>query len=134
MNSENKDGIKPLLKLLFPKMIVANVPVWLITLIWGFDLTMIIGLAVGTLYAIISYIYLANTINKSVVNSVGRAKWMMMRCYLVRMFLLCFLGYVALKYDFMNFVGLLLPQFYPKIILTIMNFTEKKNNFSMKGE
>jgi len=126
MNSENKEGIKPLLKKLFPRMIIINVPVWLITLIWGFDLTMIVGLAVGTAYSIACCIYLASTINEAVECSQGKAKGKMMSCYAVRMLGLCVLGYVALRYDFMNFVGFLLPQFYPRIILTIMNFLEKK--------
>lgn len=126
MSSENKDGIKPLLKKLFPRMIIINLPVWLITLLWGFDLTMIVGLAVGTAYSIICCIYLSNTINKAVLNSEGKAKAMMFSCYAVRMLGLGILGYVALKYDFMNFVGFLLPQFYPRIILTIMTFLEKK--------
>lgn len=126
MNSENKDGIKPLLKKLFPRMILFNIPVWLVTLIWGFDLTMIIGLVVGTAYSIVGCIYLADTINKAVSHSRGKAKRMMMNCYLVRMLGLGVLGYLALTYDFMNFVGFLLPQFYPRMILTIMNFLEKR--------
>lgn len=126
MNSENKDGIKPLLKKLFPRMIIINIPVWLITLLWGFDLTMIVGLAVGTAYSIFSCIYLANTINKAVECSQGKAKSMMIGCYLVRLLGIGFLGYLALSYDFMNFVGFLLPQFYPRIVLTIMTFIEKK--------
>lgn len=126
MNSENKDGIKPLLKKLFPRMILLNIPVWIVTLIWGFDLTMIIGLAVGTAYSIVCCIYLADTINKAVECSQGKAKSMMMACYGLRFLGMGILGYLALSFDFMNFVGFILPQFYPRMVLTIMTFFEKK--------
>lgn len=125
-NSENKNGIKPVLKKLFPFMIFLNIPVWLVTLFWGFDLSMIVGLGVGTAYAILSYIYLASVINNAVTKSHRKASAMMMSCYFVRMAGLTALGYVALRGEFMNFVGLILPQFYPRIGLSILTFINKK--------
>lgn len=126
MNSERKDGIKPLLKKLFPAMTALNIPVWLVTLLWGFDITMIVGLAVGTVYSIFCCRYLAKTINSAILKSEGKAKAMMMSCYMVRFLGLGVLGYVALSFDFMNFVGLLLPQFYPRIILSAITFFDKR--------
>ena len=126
MSSENKDGIKPLLKKLFPRMILINIPVWLITLFWGFDLTMMVGLAVGTAYSVACCIYLWKSIMRAVECSQGKAKAVMMSCYLVRFLGMGVLGYFALSFNFMNFVGFMLPQFYPRIILTIMTFFEKK--------
>lgn len=126
MKRNTDNGIKPLLKKLFPRMILMNIPVWLVTLIWGFDITMIVGLAVGTVYAIIGNMYLAETIDRAVGTSTSKAKAMMLGCYTARMLGLGILGYMALSFDFMNFAGVLLPQFYARIVLTVMQFSEKK--------
>lgn len=126
-NNKNNatDTITPLLKKLIPYMLFANVPIWLFSLIWGFDLTMIIGLFVGTIYCILAYFYLGRTINLAVRLSKRKAQGLMLSCYFIRFLGLGILGYFALKYDFMNFVGLLLPQFYPRIILSFMGFNRK---------
>lgn len=130
MNSEKKDGIKPLLKKLLPAMAVLNLVVYPVTLIWGFDVTMIVGLVVGYFYSAFGCIYLAKTINAAVKRTKAKASAMMMSCYLIRFLGLGVLGYLALEYDFMNFVGLLLPQFYPKIILSLMTFLTKRGNIN----
>lgn len=125
-NSKNKtDTVTPLLKKIIPYMIVANIPVWLLSLIWGFDVTMVVGLCVGTAYCVLAYFYLAKTINLIVKLSKKKAQSLMFSCYVFRFLGLGILGYLALKYDFMNFVGLLLPQFYPRIILSLMGFNKK---------
>lgn len=126
MSLEKKDGIKPLLKLMIPRMIALNLPVFAVTLVWGFDPSMLVGLAVGTVYSIACCVYLWKTINKAVEKGENKARALMMSCYLVRFLGLGVLGYFALSYDFMSFTGLLLPQFYPRIILSVMTFLEKK--------
>lgn len=125
---EKNDSIRPLLKKLIPYMAVMNVVVYPITLIWGFDLSMIVGLVVGFFYSAACLCFLASTINSAVLRPVGRAKFMMFRCYILHYLGLGILGYLALRFRFMNFAGLLLPQFYPRMILGIMTFFEKRGN------
>lgn len=119
------DTITPLIKKLVPRMLLMNVPVWLLTLIWGFDLSMIFGLLSGTAYCILAYIYLGKTINHAVTLTKGKAKSLMISCYVTRFLVLGVLGYFALTYKYINFVGLLLPQFYPRIIFTLMGFNKQ---------
>lgn len=120
------DSIRPLLKKMLPAMAVLNVAVYLVTLLWGFDYTMIVGLAVGYGCCCLRMYRLAANIRTAVRLPVGKAKVLMFRQYLLHFLLLGILGYVALKFDFMNFAGLMLPQFYPRIVLGGMIFLEKR--------
>ncbi len=131
MSSNNKgtnDTITPLIKKMYPYVILMNIPVWLISLLWGFELSMIVGLVVGTVYCILAYIYLGKTINYAVNFGEIKAKRLMLSCYIIRFIGLGILGFLALKFSFMNFFGVLIPQFYPRIVLTFMGFS-KKNKF-----
>lgn len=124
-NEKNpKDTISPLIKKMYPFIILANIPVWLLSLIWGFDVSMIIGLVVGTAYCILAQIYLGKTINYAVKFNEIKAKRLMISCYLLRFLGLGILCYLAVEFEFMNFVGILIPQLYPRIVLTFMGFSK----------
>lgn len=99
---------------------------WCVTLIWGFDIRGLISFIVGFVYVCICYLYLGNTCERAVKCSVKKAKQMMMICYAIRyagLFMLCAFGMLS---GWLDIVGVLLPQFYPRIILTVKQFRRRK--------
>lgn len=108
---------------------VMSVATFAVSLIWGFDITMCFGLLIGWVYLSLCYIYLADTIcSIARMNDIKAAKTKMHVCYAVRfigLFLLCWLGFET---GIMNVVGLLIPQFFPKIIMYIKYVKKGKTN------
>ena len=125
-DSKNSDsGIYTLMKKMFPYGVVLLVLCWCFTLIWGFDLSTLTGFVVGFVYACISCAYLGYCCENSVKLDVKKAKRKMLGCYFTRfsvLFLLCAFAMLTKK---INVVGVLVPQFYPKIVLQIMQWSEK---------
>ena len=123
--TENSD-IRVLLKKMLPWGAVLNVVCWCITLIWGFSFSSLLGFIVGFVYVCFCYVYLGNTCEKAVKLDVSKAKRLMLKCYIFRylgLFALCALSMLT---GYLNVVGILLPQFYPRIILTVMQFVQRK--------
>ncbi len=114
---KEKTAIRIELERLIPRIAMMNIPVYLISLIWGFSFPFLLGLLVGTAYACISLIYLGITIERSVEKTVKKAQINMFVSYGVRyamLFLLCFVG---IQTKSMSFIALIIPQFYAKAVL-----------------
>lgn len=101
---------------------------FVISLIWGFDFTMALGLMAGYVYLAFSYIYLAGSICAAVgTKDKSKAKRTMFGSYMLRyigLFLLC---WIAFEIKILNVVGIILPQLFPKIILWIYQITKRGN-------
>lgn len=108
---------------------IMSAAAFVISLCFGFDVTMLLGLFVGWAYLCFCYIYLANTIcSIARMTDINAAKTKMHICYAVRfigLFLLCWIGFET---DSLNVVGLLIPQFFPKIIMYIQFVKKGKSN------
>lgn len=107
-----------LLRKMVPPMFALNVAAFLITLFRGFDVKDLIGFTVGFVYMVACYYYLAKTIEKAVETNVKKAKRMMMSCYAARfsgLFILCF---IAFQFKIYSVVGVIIPQLYPRIVLS----------------
>ncbi len=114
---KEKTAIRIELERLIPRIAMMNIPVYPVSLIWGFSLPFLIGLLVGTVYVCISLIYLGITIDRSVEKTVKKAQINMYVSYGVRyamLFLLCFVG---IQTKSMSFLAIIIPQFYPRIVL-----------------
>ena len=98
----------------------ASLIAFFISILWGFDITMLFGLMVGYAYLVFSYTYLAGSICAAVGTSdKSKAKKQMFGSYMLRyigLFLLCWL---AFELKIINVVGILLPQLFPKITIWI---------------
>ncbi|MGN0593840.1 MAG: hypothetical protein ACI4I6_01665 [Hominimerdicola sp.] len=123
---DNQNEMRQLLEKLIPKIAVLTVISWCITLFWGFDVRNLIGLIVGLIYVCFCYVYLAKTCVKAVELDFAAAKKAMFRCYIIRFFGLFALCAVTALTGFASAPCVLLPQFFPKIVLTIMQFTRQK--------
>lgn len=126
---EIKDsGIDKLTLALIPKMGVMSAVCMAVSLLITRDLREIPGFAAGYVYACFCLIYLARTCAKAAgCGDIKKAKAMMHRCYLLRFFGLFMLGAAALWFKILSFVGILVPQLFPKILLMFDRLSRKKD-------
>ena len=123
-----QSGIGELTLSLIPKMGIMSAVCLCISLALTRDVRDIPGFAVGFVYACVCLIYLARTCGEAAsCKDIKKAKAMMVRCYLLRFFGLFMLGAVSLWFGFMSFVGILLPQLFPKILLSFEQLLRKKD-------
>lgn len=111
-------------KMLFP-MFVLNVLVFLLTLISGFSWRNVTGFTIGYIYMAWCLWYLGETIVRAVEMNVKKARHTMLSCYVVRfagLFALCF---AAFEFKLFSVAGILLPQLYPKAVLSFDAITGK---------
>lgn len=122
-----ESGIGELTLRLLPKMGIMSAVCLVLSMIISFDLRNIPGFIVGYVYACFCLIYLARTCGEAALcGDVKRAKGMMRRCYLYRFAGLFALGAAALLLDIMSFAGVLIPQLFPKILLSFERLFERK--------
>lgn len=123
-----QSGIGEIVLSLIPKMGIMSAVTLCISLIMTRDWRDITGFAVGYVYSCGCLVYLARTCGAAAgCKDVKKAKDMMVRCYLYRFFGLFMLGAAALLFGFMSFVGVLLPQLFPKILLSLDGLLRKKD-------
>lgn len=128
MNKYKDNPLRPFFKKLILKMLVLLVLTYIITALisFSFDVKMIIGLLVGFIFMIFSNLFMADSIYCALTVKKARAKGIVMTSYIIRYVLLlgiCVLGY---KIRILNPFGVLIPQFYPRIAMTIDNFLDKE--------
>ena len=128
MNKYRDNPLRPFFKKLFFKMSVLLVLTYIITALISFsiDIKMIIGLLIGFAYMIFSNIFMADSIYCALTFKQAHAKRLVMSSYIIRYILLlgvCVIGY---KIGILNPFGVLIPQFYPRIAMTIDNFLDKE--------
>lgn len=119
--------LKPVLKKLLLIMAGLNLLFYCLSLCWGFDLKTMLGFVIGFIYVSICYIYVAHTVENAVNMTEKRAKRTMIVCYAVRytgLFLICFF---AMEFKFFNIIGIIIPQFYPRMAFGLMAFGERKS-------
>lgn len=125
MEQNEKSQIRPLLSKIYPLGGILTAFCWVFTLIWGFKLENLLGFLIGYGYMCLCYEYLGRVCEKAVRLDKKRAGRAMTSCYLIRyagLFGLCAAGMLT---GYFSFTGILLPQFFPRIILSIMQFTRK---------
>ncbi len=117
---QNDDsGVKKIYRRIILPMFILNVISFLVTLIWGFDIKNLVGFLIGYIYVVLGYAYLANAVIKAVEMNEKKARRAMMICYSVRFAGLFILSYIALELKLFSVVGILLPQLYPRMVISI---------------
>lgn len=89
-----------------------------ITLIWGFELTQLLGFGLGYAFLCGQFEYFGRCCENAVRLDRKAAIGKMRACYAVRISALILLSCAAAYTGFANFTGILIPQLFPKIILT----------------
>ena len=100
---------------------------WAFTLLWGFDITQLTGFLLGWGYMCLCMFYLGVTCEKAGERDGNKAKRSMLGCYVARYGVLFVLCAVAMLTKAVSAVGILLPQFYPRIILYVMQIRERRD-------
>lgn len=134
MANKETSALRPLLNKIYPAGVVMTLVCWLFTLIWGFELKTLLGFLVGCGYMCLCYEYLARVCERAVRLDKKRGGRAVTACYMIRfagLFALCAAGMLT---GYLNFAGILLPQFFPKIILTVMQFTKGRNTDSVSAD
>lgn len=126
MIKPNGNPLRSMLREMVPGLLVLTVIAFLISLFWGFRLSVLIGFLVGFVYVVLSYFYMAETIFRAVRQSKKKAQRMMFFCYLSRYIMLILLCLIAVKTKLFSVFGVLIPQLFPRIVLTLGNFIERK--------
>lgn len=119
-------SVKSLLVKMIKVMAVINLLFYLASLIFGFSLKTLLGFLIGFLYVCLCYVYVARTVENAVEMTKDKAKRSVIACYVIRyvgLFVLCFIG---LEFKIFNVVGIIIPQFYPKMALGVISFGDRK--------
>lgn len=123
---EQKSDLSALVRSLVLPMGLMTALCWVATLPWGFSLPTLIGFAVGYGYVLVCYFYLARSCERAVELDVKKGKQVMLVCYLVRFAGLFALCAVSMLTKYINVIGVLVPQFFPRIVLTVKQFASGK--------
>ena len=127
MENTEKSQIRLLCDKIFAGGGVLSVICWCVTLFWGFEVRTLLGFIVGYFYMCACYMYLGKTCEYAVTLDEKKAKNSMLRCYIIRyagLFVLCS---VSMLTGMVNFVGVLLPQFFPRIVLSVLQIYKRKD-------
>ncbi len=127
MIAPNDNPLRKMLREMIPALSILTFIAFLISLFWGFRLSVLIGFALGFIYVVLSYYFLSETIYRSVKQSKKNAQRMMFFCYLLRYLILVILCLVAAITKFINVFALLVPQFFPRLVLMFNNYREGKS-------
>lgn len=116
------DVLKPILRKIYIFGGALSAACFALTLIWGFDLKNLIGFAAGYVYLCVCYFYFGRVCESAVKCNVKKAAHLMRVCYFTRYAGLFLLSGLAAGLGFANFTGIVIPQFFPRIILTADQF------------
>lgn len=128
MNKYKDNPLRPFFKKLLFKMSVLLILTYIITALISFsiDVKMIIGLLIGFVYMIFSNVFMADSIYSALMFKQAHAKRLVMSSYIIRYVLLLAVCVIGYKIGVLNPFGVLIPQFYPRIAMTIDNFLDKE--------
>ena len=118
--------LKPVLKKLVVTMAFLNLLFYFLSLFWGFDLKTLFGFVIGFIYVTVCYVYVAHTVERAVDMTEKRAKRTMIVCYAVRYAGLFLLSFLAMEFKIFNVIGIVIPQFYPRMAFGLMALRERK--------
>lgn len=126
MKKENNSSVYMLLKKMILIMGVINVFFYLLSLIWGFSIKMLLGFVVGFIYVCLCYVFVARTVVNAVEMPQKKAKRSVISCYVIRCFGLFLLCFIALEFKIFNVIGIIIPQFYPKMAIGLITFMDNR--------
>ena len=103
---------------IFKGIVVLDVIFIAIIYILGkFDIPMLQGILIGYVYALLNFRLIAVSLNRAVQMSPGRAQVFAGVSYVGRLALTAAIILAAIKVDYINAFGVIVPMFFPKIII-----------------
>ena len=89
----------------------------IIYILGKFDIPMLQGILIGSVYALLNFRLIAVSLNRAVQMSPGRAQVFAGVSYVGRLALTAAIILAAIKVDYINAFGVIVPMFFPKIII-----------------
>ena len=89
----------------------------IIYILGKFDIPMLQGILIGSVYALLNFRLIAVSLNRAVQMSPGRAQVFAGVSYVGRLALSAAIILAAIKVDYINAFGVIVPMFFPKIII-----------------
>ena len=89
----------------------------IIYILGKFDIPMLQGILIGSVYALLNFRLIAVSLNRAVQMSPGRAQVFVGVSYVGRLPLTAAIILAAIKVDYINAFGVIVPMFFPKIII-----------------
>jgi len=112
------------LKFILKGSCILNIVIYLLSLIFNLNISILLGLLLGTLILYINLNLLKKDINRSV--EFGSSRIRLMCGYLLRYLLICSAFYFAVKVNVVNPYGVVVPQFYPRVLYTLKSIRNNK--------
>lgn len=117
---------RPLLNKIYKWGAVMTAVCFGVTLIWGFQVSQLLGFGLGYGFMCGQFEYFGRCCESAVRLDRKGAVRKMRVCYAARMSALIILSCAAAYTGFANFTGILLPQLFPRMILTADHFIGRK--------
>ena len=126
LSEKNTSVTRPLLAMIYKWGAVLTALCFAVTLIWGFKVSQLLGFGLGYGFMCAQFEYFGRCCESAVKLDRKAAVRKMRVCYALRMTALVLLACTAAYTGFANFTGILIPQLFPKIILTAGHFLGRK--------
>ncbi|ADU20855.1 hypothetical protein [Ruminococcus albus] len=124
--SDNTSVTRPLLLMIYKWGAVLTVLCFAVTLFWGFKASQLLGFVLGYGFMCAQFEYFGRSCESAVKLDRKSAVRKMRICYAIRCTALVILSCAAAYTGIANFTGILIPQLFPKIILTADQFFGRK--------
>ncbi|MCR5022457.1 hypothetical protein [Ruminococcus sp.] len=124
--SDNTSVTRPLLLMIYKWGAVLTVLCFAVTLFWGFKASQLLGFVLGYGFMCAQFEYFGRSCESAVKLDRKSAVRKMRICYAIRCTALVILSCATAYTGIANFTGILIPQLFPKIILTADQFFGRK--------
>ena len=126
LSGDNTSVTRPLLRMIYKWGAVMTAVCFAVTLFWGFRISQLLGFGIGYAFMCGQFEYFGRCCESAVRLDRKAAVRKMRGCYALRMAALVLLSCTAAYTGFANFTGILLPQLFPRMILTADHFIGRK--------
>ncbi|WP_024857847.1 hypothetical protein [Ruminococcus albus] len=126
LSGDNASVTRPLLLMIYKWGAVLTVIGFAVTLFRGFKVSQLLGFLLGYGFMCAQFEYFGRSCESAVKLDKKSAVHKMRVCYAVRMSSLVILSCTAAYTGIANFTGILIPQLFPKMILTADQFFGRK--------
>lgn len=121
-----KNLLKEVYRMAVGVLILSAVSVIVFLVLGYFDITVIYGTLLGAAVCVLNYFFLALSIQKAVSKSEGGAKGTLGSSYTLRMILIGVTVYAGIKISYFNYVAVIIPFLFPRIIIMAINFIQNR--------
>lgn len=123
---KNNNGLHHDIKKLVIGMSILSLIAFGISLIWGVKIDFLLGTLIGLAFSIFNMIYLGYTVTKAMNMEHGKAKKYLVSNYLFRYLVFGVIFALSVYSNYVNILALILPLFYPRIVLAVIAIFDRK--------